>query len=90
MIVEKQCGQEPQALLRLSVAAEADPGALMRVVERIQGLNIIPRRVLAELDVDRVLCIQVDIAGLPESRLALIAAKIGQVPCVLTAYWYRV
>jgi hypothetical protein len=34
--------------------------------------------------------IQVDVFGVPVEQLTLIAAKIGQVPCIVNAYWYRV
>jgi hypothetical protein len=90
MDVEQQSSMEVHSILRLSVIAEADPGALMRVVERFQGLNIIPRRVIAEHGTDQLIRIQVDIAGLAESHLTLIAAKISQVPFVLNAYWYPI
>jgi hypothetical protein len=77
------------SLLRLRVAADADPGALARVLERFQNLNIVPRRITAELGANGTLHIQVDIFGLTEERLTLIAAKIGQVPSIVNAYWHR-
>lgn len=76
-------------LLRLRVEADADPGALARVLERFQNLDILPRRVLAEFGTNSTLHIQVDILGLKEERLTLIAAKIGQVPSIVNAYWHR-
>ena len=36
---------ETSALYRLRVTAEADLGALSRVLERFQNLNVVPRRV---------------------------------------------
>jgi hypothetical protein len=77
-------------LLRLRVVADADPGALARVLERFHNLNVLPRRVTGELGTDGTLHIQVDVFGLTEERLTLIAAKIGQVPSVVSAYWHRV
>jgi hypothetical protein len=77
------------SLLRLRVVAEADPVALQRVLERFQNLNILPRRVVAEFGTTSTFHIQVDIAGLSEERLTLIAAKIEQAPCILSAYWSR-
>ena len=77
------------SLLRLRVAADADPGALARVLERFQNLNIVPRRITAELGANDALHIQVDIFGLTEERLTLIAAKIRQVPSIVNAYWHR-
>lgn len=74
---------------RLQVVADADPGAIARVVERFQNLNIIPRRVCAEFSSDELLHIEVDVCGLPDEQLALIAGKISQSPCIVNAYWHR-
>ena len=76
------------SLLRLRVLAEADSGALMRVLERFQNLGVLPRRVIAEFTSTDALSIQLDVAGLEESRLTLIAAKLGELPCVTQAYWH--
>ncbi|HVY83401.1 MAG TPA: hypothetical protein VG994_20615 [Steroidobacteraceae bacterium] len=76
------------SVLRLKVVAEADSGALMRVLERFQNLGVLPRRVLAEFTTTDSMSIQVDIAGLQEDRMTLIAAKVGQIPCVTQAYWH--
>ena len=76
-------------VLYLRVTAESDPGALARILERFQNLNVPPRRVVADWASDGALHVQVDIAGLPEERVELIASKLSQVPCILNAYWYR-
>jgi len=76
-------------VLYLRVAAEADSGALARVLERFQNLNITPRKVIAEWGINDTLHVQVDVAGLPEDRVNLIAAKLSQVPSILNAYWHR-
>jgi hypothetical protein len=76
------------SVLRLKVVAEADSGALMRVLERFQNLGVLPRRVLAEFTTTDSMSIQVDISGLEESRMTLIAAKVGQIPCVTQSYWH--
>ena len=76
-------------VLYLRVAAEADPGALVRVLERFQNLNILPRRVVAECGMTGTLHVQVDLAGISEDTVSLIAAKLAQVPCIHNAYWYR-
>jgi hypothetical protein len=81
-------GVERFSLLRLRVVAEADAGALMRVLERFQNLGVLPRRVIAEFTSSDLLSIQLDVAGLEESRLTLIAAKLGEMPCVSQAYWH--
>jgi len=79
---------ESHSLLRLRVVAEADAGALMRVLERFQNLGVLPRRVIAEFTTADSLSIQLDVSGLEESRLSLIAAKLGEMPCVTQAYWH--
>ncbi len=76
------------SLLCLKVVAEADAGALMRVLERFHNLGVLPRRVIAEFTTADSLSIQVDIAGIEESRMSLIAAKLAQIPCVSQAYWH--
>jgi hypothetical protein len=81
-------GVERLSLLRLRVVAEADAGALLRVLERFQNLGVLPRRVIAEFTSSDLLSIQLDVAGLEESRLTLIAAKLGEMPCVSQAYWH--
>jgi (p)ppGpp synthase/HD superfamily hydrolase len=77
------------SLLRLRVVADADPGALARVLERFQNLNVLPRSVTAELCTAGAFHVQVDIAGVAESTLTSIAAKLGQIPCIQNAYWHR-
>jgi hypothetical protein len=82
---------EPCSLYRLRVTAEPDPQALARVLERFQNLNILPRRVVACFpDSQPILHIQVDVAGLTEERLSLIAAKVREATCVLESSWDRV
>lgn len=81
---------ESFSLLRLRVVAEADSGVLMRVLERFQNLGVLPRRVVAEFTTSDALSIQLDVTGLEESRLSLIAAKLGELPCVTSSYWHYV
>jgi len=80
---------ESSRLLRLRVAAEADPGALPRLLASFQNLNVIPRRVVAEFGTGHVLHVQIDLFGLPESRLEAITARLDQIPSVLNAYWHH-
>jgi hypothetical protein len=49
----------------------------------------VPRRVIAEWGTGDQLHIQVEVFGIPEATVALIAAKVAQVPCILSAYWHR-
>jgi hypothetical protein len=74
---------------RLQVVADADPGAIARVVERFYNLNIIPRRVSAEFSSNDLLYIEVDVCGVVDEQLTLIAAKIRQATSVVNAYWHR-
>jgi hypothetical protein len=76
------------SVVRLKVIAEADSGALMRVLERFQNLGVLPRRVIAEFTTTDCMSIQVDVSGVEENRMTLIAAKLGQIPCVSQAYWH--
>ena len=82
------CSQE-SSLWRLRVVADADPSALARVVERFQNLNVLPRRVVAEFGTNETLHIQVDVFGLSEQQLTLIAAKIAQATSISNVYWHR-
>jgi hypothetical protein len=74
---------------RLQVVADLDAGAIARVVERFQNLNIVPRRLTAEFASNELLHITVDVCGTPDEQLALIVAKIRQAPCIVNAYWHR-
>jgi hypothetical protein len=79
----------PYSRRRLQVVADADPGAIARVVERFQNLNIIPRRVTAEFSSNDLLHIEVDVCGIPDEQLVLIAGKIRQATSIVNAYWHR-
>lgn len=74
---------------RVRATAEADPGALPRVLARFQNLNLTPRRVVAEFSCVGHLHVEIDVAALPEETVQLITAKIREMPCVLDAHWYR-
>jgi hypothetical protein len=74
---------------RLLVVADADPGAIARVVERFQNLNIVPWRLTAEFSSNELLHIQVDVCGLSDEQLKLIAGKVRQATCIVNAYWHR-
>jgi hypothetical protein len=77
------------SLFRLRVVADTDPGAIARVIERFQNLNVLPRRVIAEFGIDQIIHIQVDVCGLPEEQLKLIAAKISSATSIVSAHWQR-
>jgi hypothetical protein len=77
-------------LLRLRVAADADPSAIPIVLARFQNLNVIPRRVLAEFGSNDILHIEVDVFGLSEAQIALIAGKVRESPCIRNSHWHKV
>jgi hypothetical protein len=80
---------QPYSRRRLQVVADGDPGAIARVVERFQNLNIVPRRLTAEFGSNDVLHIEVEVCGIPDEQLVLIVGKIRQAPCIVNAYWHR-
>ena len=73
------------ALLRLCVVAEEDPSALTRILGHFQTLNLVPRRVVAQLADTQLMYVEIDIAAISEHRLTLLASKVEQLPCVLNA-----
>jgi hypothetical protein len=77
-------------LFCLRISTDGDPSALARLLGYFQNLNIAPRRVMAEFSSNSHLHVQIDVTGVSEERMTLIAAKVGQVPCVLAAYWHRI
>ena len=80
---------EKLSLWRLRIVADNDPGAVARVLERFQNLNVSPRRIIAESTSNERFHIEVDVFGLPEEQLRVVAAKIRQSPSVVNAYWHR-
>jgi hypothetical protein len=77
------------SVLHLRVTTDSDPGGIARVLERFQNLNVLPRKVSAEWATTGLMHIEVQIAGMPEEMLTLIAAKLNSVPSIVNAYWYR-
>jgi hypothetical protein len=75
-------------LLRLRVVADAEAGALARVLERFQNLNLVPRKVLAELSTNGVFHVEIDISGISQECIDRIAAKIREATCVHSARWH--
>ena len=74
---------------RLQVVADADPGVIARVVERFYNMNIIPRRMSVEFSSNDLLYIEVDVCGISDEQLALIAGGIRRATSVVNAYWHR-
>jgi hypothetical protein len=76
------------ALMCLRVSTDGDPSVLTRVLGYFHNLNVTPRSVVAEFTSSHQLHVKVDVSGLSEARLTLIAAKVGENPSVLNAYWH--
>ena len=78
------------ALMRLRVSAEGEPSALTRLLGYFQNLNVTPQRVIAELSSNCHFDVLIDVSGICEERMELLARKAVQVPSVLRAYWHRI
>lgn len=75
--------------LTVFVTAELDPAALLRVLEPFRSINVIPRRTLAEIEPPALLRIRLEFTDLTARRLALIATRIQNAPCILDVTWCR-
>ncbi len=73
------------AARRLKVVAEADPGALVRVLQFFQGRNIVPRRAFSLRIAREILEVEVDVADCTEEAFRAVVAKVDQLPIVIAA-----
>ena len=75
------------ASLRLKAVVEADPGALVRVLQFFQARNVIPRSVASERLGDQYLQIQIELdpAELAADGFRVVLSKINELPIVLAA-----
>ena len=75
------------AALRLKAVVEADPGALVRVLQFFQARNLIPRTVASERLGDEYLQIQIELdpAELAGDGFRIVVSKINELPIVLAA-----
>jgi len=80
---------ESIVVVGLHVEAEADPGIVIRILERFQTLNLIPRRVSADATTTERIYIDLQLSVCSVERIASIAAKIQQLPTVIHARWHR-
>ena len=55
----------------------------------LEELSLWRLRIVAECTSNDTFHIQVDVFGLPEEQLRLVAAKIRQSPSIVNAYWHR-
>ena len=75
------------AALRLKAVVEADPGALVRVLQFFQARNLIPRTVASERLGEDYLQIQIELdpAELADDGFRIVVSKINELPIVLAA-----
>lgn len=81
-------GRQAQAARwRIRVIAESDPGALARILQPFQSLNVVPCSLRADRLGDAWLEIAVEIvvAELSPEACRLVTAKLAQLPLVMTA-----
>ena len=73
------------AVARLKAVVEADPGALVRVLQFFQARNVIPTRVDARRMGAEFLEIEVelDVGELPADSLRIVVSKINELPIVI-------
>lgn len=77
------------SLLRLHVSCDDDPSVVPRILGHLQNINVTPRHVAVDFSHTGRLSLRLDVCGLSEERLTLIAARIGQFVPVANAYWAR-
>lgn len=75
------------AVLRFKAVAEADPGALVRVLQFFQSQNVVPRHVTARrMSAEyQEIEIEVEAADLASDAFRMVVAKVNQLPSVLAA-----
>ena len=81
--------QHLSPLLRLRVIADADVGIICRVLERFRTLNVVPLRLAAEVSVNEMLHLEVDVFNVTEPQMQLIAAKVQEAVSVISAHWHQ-
>jgi hypothetical protein len=72
------------------ILAYADPVVLIRLVERIQSLNLVPHRLAARWLADDRLAIELILAGLDEPRIETLTGRISQFTTVHSVILERV
>lgn len=75
------------AALRLKAVAEADPGALVRILQFFQARNVVPQRVTAQCMGAEILEmeIEIDAAQLQPDAFRIIVTKLNELPIVWAA-----
>ncbi len=73
------------AVMRLRAIVEADPSALVRVLQQFQARNVVPMKVSVGRLGSDFLDIEVELSGLASEVFRNLVAKINQMTIVLTA-----
>jgi hypothetical protein len=80
----------PDSIFSLVILADADPVVLIRLVERVQSLRLVPERLSARwLSADE-LSIELICAGLDEIQIETLRQRVAQFTTVHSAAWTRV
>ena len=74
-------------LFHLFVVADADPVVLIRLIERIQSLGLLPQHLSARWLSDDRLSIELECAGLNEARIGTLVDRISQFTTVHSVKW---
>lgn len=81
-------GEPPLAsALVLQVISDADPGALLRVLQQFVSLNLLPHYFLAQTSRDGTVTMRLEVADCPPQMLERISARLEQIPCIHRACW---
>jgi hypothetical protein len=72
-------------VFRVQAVVEAEPGAVIRILQLFQARNLVPRRVSAQIIGAEYIQMDVEIAGLSHQVACQIVAKIRAVPSVFAA-----
>jgi hypothetical protein len=79
----------PESVFSLVVLADADPVVLIRLIERVQSLMLVPERLSARwFDQDK-LSIELVCAGLDEAQIETLTQRVAQFTTVHSATWTR-
>jgi hypothetical protein len=80
----------PDSGFCLAILADADPVVLVRLIERIQSLGLVSRRLSAQWLSDDRLSIELVCTGLDEPRVEILTQRISQFTTVHSATWRRI
>jgi hypothetical protein len=77
----------PDSGFCLVILADADPVVLIRLIERIQSLGLVSRRLSAQWLSDDGLSIELICSGLDEPHVETLTRRISQFTTVHSATW---